>query len=94
MDKLKQLWQYKSKELNTSEYIVKIFTIYDDDPDLHVAAPIYEWQQTEEGKWVLEHSMPRPIYEYMPDLSSLGYRYAIRAFLTPDQITFFKLKYQ
>lgn len=65
-----------------------------DDPDLYVAAPIYDWQQTEAGKWIMENSVPAPKWFRHVDVNTYGYLYTIRAELTPEQITFFELKYK
>lgn len=65
-----------------------------DDPDLYVAEPIYQWQQTEAGKWVMQHSKPEPQWFRSLDINTYGYIYTIRAELTPEEITFFELKYK
>ena len=31
-----------------------------EDPDLMVAQPIWEWQESEAGKWIMENSNPKP----------------------------------
>ncbi len=65
-----------------------------EDPDLMVAQPIYEWQQTEEGKWIMENSNPTPSWHRNNDLYDYSYVYQIRAYLTHKQLTFWKLKYE
>jgi len=65
-----------------------------EDPDLFVAQPIYEWQQTEAGKWIMENSNPTPSWHRNNDLYNYGYVYQIRAYLTHKQLTFWKLKYE
>ena len=65
-----------------------------EDPDLMVAQPIYEWQQTEQGKWIMENSNPTPSWHRNHDLYSYGHIYQIRAYLTHKQLTFWKLKYE
>jgi hypothetical protein len=65
-----------------------------EDPDLMVAQPIYEWQQTDVGKWVMENSNPKPSWHRNHDMYSYGYTYQIRAYLTHKQLTFWKLKYE
>jgi hypothetical protein len=45
------------------EYIVHKIPIGDvEDPDLFVASPIYDWQQTNAGKYVMENSDPTPMW--------------------------------
>jgi hypothetical protein len=65
-----------------------------EDPDLFVAQPIYEWQQTEAGKWIMENSNPTPSWHRNMDYTTYGYTYQIRAYLTHKQLTFWKLKYE
>ena len=65
-----------------------------DDPDLFVAQPIHEWQQTEAGKWIMENSSPTPSWHRHMDYSTYGYKYQIRAYLTHKQLTFWKLKFE
>jgi len=64
-----------------------------EDPDLMIAHPIYEWQQTEKGKWIMENAVD-PSWHRNVDSNTYGYIYAIRAKLTSEQITFYKLKFE
>jgi hypothetical protein len=65
-----------------------------EDPDLFVAQPIWEWQETEAGKWIMENSNPTPSWHRNHDIYNYGYTYQIRAYLTHKQLTFWKLKYE
>jgi hypothetical protein len=65
-----------------------------EDPDLFVAQPIYEWQQTEAGKWIMENSAPSPSWHRHIDHVTYGYIYQIRAYLTHKQITYYKLRFE
>ena len=77
------------------EYVVKRIRMGDcEDPDLFVSQPIYEWQQTEEGKYVMKHSKPEPMWVRSFDHTAYGYLYTIKAYFTPEQITFFELKFK
>lgn len=92
MEPSKPIWQ--SEEQKTYSVIVHSIRMSDvEDPDLYVAQPIYEWQQSEEGKWVMENSAPTPSWHREIDHNSMGYRYTIRAYLSPKNYTFWKLKY-
>ena len=64
-----------------------------EDPDLMVAHPIYEWQQTEKGKWIMENASD-PSWHRSMNTYTYGYQYDIRAKLTPEQVTFYRLKFQ
>jgi hypothetical protein len=65
-----------------------------EDPDLMVAQPIYEWQQTEAGKWIMENSLPAPSWHRNHDIYNYGYTYQIRAYLTSKQLTYYELKFK
>ncbi len=73
-------------------YTVNIGDI--EDPDLFLAEPIYNWQQTEAGKWVMENSNPKPSWHRTHDVYNYSYIYQIRAYLTDKQLTYWKLKYE
>ena len=93
MDSLEQLWQ--SEPRTTIVYEVHKFNMGDvEDPDLFVAQPIYEWQQTDAGKYVMENSSPTAIWERYIDPINLGYMYSIKAYFTPKQLTFYKLRFE
>jgi hypothetical protein len=65
-----------------------------EDPDIMVGQPIYEWTQTDAGKWIMENTFPKPSWHRHIDSTTYGYTYKIRAYLTPKQLTYFKLKYE
>ena len=65
-----------------------------EDPDLFVAEPIYQWQQTEAGQWIMKNSAPTPSWHRHLDHMTYGYTYQIRAYLTPKQLTYWKLKFE
>lgn len=48
-----------------------------DDLDVYVAQPIYEWQQTEKGRWVMENAY-NLTYHTSPDQNMWGHRVIIR----------------
>lgn len=47
-----------------------------DDVDVYVAAPIYDWQQTEHGRWVMKNAQDLKYYT-SADPSTFGYRVSI-----------------
>lgn len=69
------------------------FTLGDvDDPDIYVAQPISEWQQTEQGQWVMAHCSD-PRYSYSPDATSWGHRVRLYGDLSDPDAIFFQLKW-
>ena len=95
MDNLKQKWPSDSDDARTIECIVHKIRMGDvEDPDLFVAQPIYEWQQTEAGKYVMANSAPEPMWLRSMDPGTYGYQYTIKAYFTPKQLTYWKLKFE
>jgi hypothetical protein len=95
MDKSKQAWLFDSTEAKIIKH--RVHTIYMgdvDDPDLMVAHPIWEWQQTDAGKYVMKNSVPAPSWHRYMDTLTYGYQYAIVAYFTPEQLTYWKLKFE
>ena len=81
--------------MKTIEFKVHTIQMGDvEDPDLFVAAPIYEWQQTEKGKYIMENSMPAPMWVRHVNHMTYGYEYTIKAYLTPEKLTYYRLKYE
>jgi len=94
MGNLKQQWQ-SNENTCTIEHVVHCINMGDvEDPDLFVAEPIYNWQQSEKGKYIMEHSSPSPMWTRSTNHHTYGYEYKIKAYLTPEQLTYYKLKYE
>lgn len=75
--------------------IVHSFNMGDvDDPDIYAGSPIYEWQQTEVGKYCIEKSVEQLYYTIGADPFSYGYRVTITGIFKEQDYTFFKLKFQ
>ena len=77
-----------------SDVVVHHFPMGDvEDPDLYAAQPLYDWQQSEAGTWVMAHAVEPPFWVRQPDVSSYGYRYYIVARLREQDQTFWSLKW-
>ncbi len=75
--------------------IVHKFSLSDvDDPEIYAAEPIYQFQQTEKGKWVMANAIEDPYWCKSIDHHTYGYTYVIRAKFTDKDYTFYKLKYE
>lgn len=64
-----------------------------EDPEIYAAGPIYDWQRTEAGQWIMIHSRPEPHWTVDIDHNTYGYRVRIVANLTEEDQTFYQLKY-
>lgn len=75
--------------------VVHSFTLSDvDDPEIYAAEPIIKWQNTESGKFIMEHATEQPSYHQQLDYNTYGYKYAIMATLKETDYTYWKLKYE
>ena len=74
--------------------VVHKFSMGDvDDPDLFVAQPIYEWQESDAGKFIMEHAVEKPYWHRSTDPANYGHRYDIVARLSEQNETFWTLKW-
>ena len=75
--------------------VAHFFTVGDvEDPDIYAAEPLWEWQNSEAGKWAMENCAETPSWHRALDLNKYGYAYQIKIQLTPEQYTYWKLKYE
>lgn len=63
-----------------------------DDPEIYAAQPIWEWQQTEPGQWVMNNCRD-PKYSIGPDGQSWGHRVTIYGEVEEQDATFWQLKW-
>jgi hypothetical protein len=64
-----------------------------EDPDIYAAQPIYQWQQTDQGRWVMEHAHDLT-YFTSADPHGYGYRISIRGTINdPKRITEYYLRW-
>ncbi len=63
-----------------------------EDPEIYAAHPISEWQQTEQGQWVMEHCAD-PTYNIGPDPALMGYRITLWGELKDEDAVFHELKW-
>jgi hypothetical protein len=73
---------------------VHTFSIGDvDDPDIYASQPLWEFQQSEKGKWIMDNSIEQPTWHRHIDHTRFGYVYTVTATLPKEKYTFFKLKF-
>jgi hypothetical protein len=74
--------------------VVYEFTMGDvDDPDLYAAQPLWEWQQSEQGQWIMAHAIEPPMWHRHIDNLSYGHKYAVTAKLKGRDYTFWQVKW-
>ena len=64
-----------------------------EDPDLYAAEPLWQWQNTDMGKWVMANAVQTPSWHRSADFPNYGYSYSIKAELSPKNYTYWWLKW-
>jgi hypothetical protein len=64
-----------------------------EDPDLMVAEPIWKWQQTPAGKFVMENAVIVPKWQRYQNLETWGHTYVIIAELEAKKLTEYYLRW-
>jgi len=74
--------------------VVHTFRVSDaEDPDIYAAQPLWVWQQSLKGQWIMEHAVEPPTWHRQIDHTNFGYRYAIMAELPGPRVTEYYLKW-
>ena len=77
-----------------SDLVVHSFSVAEfEDPVIHAAGPLLDWEYSEAGAWVMAHAVETPWWCRHVDVSSYSHRFSIIARLSESDQTFFKLKY-
>lgn len=64
-----------------------------EDPDLYAAEPLWNWQQSEMGQWVMERAVQTPEWHRQMDAMQYHMQYAVVAKLKDVDYTFWVLKW-
>jgi len=64
-----------------------------EDPELYAAQPIINWQNSDQGRWVMEHAIETPSFRIMPSLETYGWKCAIYGELNECDEIIYRLKY-
>jgi hypothetical protein len=97
----------KSKDIQLNDYMIiqdKVYQIHKvivhrfrmgdvEDPDLYAAQPLWEWQQSEMGKWVMERSVETPMWHRQSCPHQYHTEYAVQAWLRGADYSFWVLKW-
>lgn len=77
-----------------TKLVVHEFNMGDvEDIEIYAAEPIYQWQQTEKGKWVMQHSINPPTWYQGLDPTMYGWRIRIVAEFSDKDLTYYTLKW-
>ena len=64
-----------------------------EDPEIYIAQPIYEFQQTDKGRWMMEHGQDSK-YQYAADFECYGYKVVLYGEVEDKLATEYYLKWQ
>jgi hypothetical protein len=82
------------KVIEVKTVVVHRFKMGDvEDPDLYAAQPLWEWQQSEMGQWVMSHAVDQPEWHRHNNPASYHTEYAVVAKLTAKDYTYWILKW-
>ena len=94
MDRIKKRIKVDGSIEELHKIVVHSFGVGDaEDPDIYAAQPLWEWQESEKGQWVMKHAIEPPIWCRDLDWDTYGYRYAIMAELPGARVTEYYLKW-
>ena len=70
------------------------FTMGDvDDFEIYVAEPLYKWEKSEQGQWIMANAIDKPVWHSNWDAHTFGMRVIIIADLQEKDATYFNLKW-
>ena len=80
--------------VEVKDVVVHTFTLGDvDDPDIYAAEPMFDWERSEAGQWIMAHAVEQPVWHRTVDPVMYGYKYKIKARLKAVDYTFWTLKW-
>jgi hypothetical protein len=74
--------------------VVHRFRLSDvEDPDLYAAEPLYLWEKSDAGKFVMEHAIDKPEWHRNIDHVTYSYHYVITAELEKKKLSEYYLRF-
>jgi hypothetical protein len=64
-----------------------------EDPDIWAGQSLYEWQESEQGKFVMKNAVDKPEWNRQLDNYGMGWLYAITAELEAKKLSEFYLRW-
>jgi hypothetical protein len=91
---IKNYYVVGDKVIMTKEIVVHAFTMGDvEDPDLYAAEPLYQWQQSTQGDWVMKNATEPPVWHRQVDPLSFGHKYIVKATFVEQKLTEYYLRF-
>jgi hypothetical protein len=74
--------------------VVHKFNLADvEDPDIYAAGPMFDWERSEAGQFVMKYAVDKPEWHRHMDPMWMGYRYIIVAELESKKLSEFYLRW-
>lgn len=74
--------------------VVHTFLVGDvEDPEIYAAEPLYKWQESEQGRFIMEYAVNKPEWQRHIDPTSFGHKYAIVAELEKKKLSEYYLRW-
>lgn len=92
-------WRESERDGNTvveeiHKIIVYRFQLGDvDDPDLYAAEPMFTWEKSEQGQFVMMYAIDKPVWHRRLNQAMYGYEYIIVAELEMKKLSEFYLRW-
>lgn len=64
-----------------------------EDPDLLVAEPLYQWEKSDQGQFVISNAKEQPTWHRQLDASTYGWKITITAELEGPALTEYLLRW-
>ncbi len=65
-----------------------------EDPELYAAAPLWEWEKSEQGTWCFEHALPNSLeFRIDTDMARYGYQVVIIGHFRKEDLVYYYLKW-
>lgn len=75
--------------------VVHRFSVGDvEDSELYASVPLWKWQESDSGKYVMSKAIETPMWQKHFDVSRFSTQYAIIAKLYEEDYLYYKLKYE
>lgn len=91
-----QVVQHNGQEIveEIHKVVVHRFSVSDvDDPDLYAGQPLWEWEHSDQGQFVMKNAVDKPEWHRQIDVMTMGYKYAIVAELEKKKLAEFYLRW-
>lgn len=64
-----------------------------DDPEIYAAEPLWQWQKSEAGQWIMANAAAQPYWINHIKHESMCYQFKVMARLSEQNETFWRLKW-